>query len=348
MQVFSHQTNMVSAVTKLREVMGVLQHHDAVSGTAKQHVTFDYAQRLSEGIAECSRVIANAYDHFVMPSNQMQKPPRAQFCHLLNITQCNVTENNDSFVVNVYNPLGRNVSKIVRLPVPNPGYEVKDSRGQVLTSQVMPVPNPVLLIPGRNSKAGHELIFKAEEIPGLGFKSFYVSKNPGLENQLVEGHGLNPRRSKTLVGYDGFKLVYSNKDGTLTDMVIGNQVRPFSYSFGWYEGHAGNNSKFDYRASGAYIFRPRQQKPHFFQNRPKTTIYHGPLSVEVHQEFAPFVSQVNRYKCTLMQLLHYSVGKSPKNVSLLARKFKKRSSLRSQGTKTRLFEGFSFTLLNQV
>ena len=154
------------------------------------------------------------------------------------------------------------------------------------------------------SKAGHELIFKAEQIPGLGFKSFYVSKKTQVENQLIEPQGLNPRRSKTLVGYDGFKLVYNNKDGSLTDLVIGNQVRPFSYSFGWYEGHAGNNSKFDYRASGAYIFRPRQQKPHFFQNRPKTTIYHGPLSVEVHQEFAPFVSQVNRYKCTLIQILH--------------------------------------------
>ena len=30
---------------KLEEAMGVAQHHDAVSGTAKQHVTFDYAQR---------------------------------------------------------------------------------------------------------------------------------------------------------------------------------------------------------------------------------------------------------------------------------------------------------------
>ncbi len=32
------------------EAMGVAQHHDAVSGTEKQEVAFDYAQRLSEGI----------------------------------------------------------------------------------------------------------------------------------------------------------------------------------------------------------------------------------------------------------------------------------------------------------
>jgi hypothetical protein len=30
--------------------MGVAQHHDAVSGTEKQHVADDYAQRLSDGI----------------------------------------------------------------------------------------------------------------------------------------------------------------------------------------------------------------------------------------------------------------------------------------------------------
>jgi hypothetical protein len=32
------------------EAMGVSQHHDAVSGTEKQEVVFDYAQRLSVGI----------------------------------------------------------------------------------------------------------------------------------------------------------------------------------------------------------------------------------------------------------------------------------------------------------
>ena len=34
--------------------MGVVQHHDAVSGTEKQEVAFDYAQRLSEALIACS------------------------------------------------------------------------------------------------------------------------------------------------------------------------------------------------------------------------------------------------------------------------------------------------------
>ncbi len=32
------------------EPMGVVQHHDGVSGTEKQEVAFDYAQRLAVGI----------------------------------------------------------------------------------------------------------------------------------------------------------------------------------------------------------------------------------------------------------------------------------------------------------
>lgn len=37
-------------IFNLSEAMGIAQHHDAVSGTEKQHVACDYALRLSVGI----------------------------------------------------------------------------------------------------------------------------------------------------------------------------------------------------------------------------------------------------------------------------------------------------------
>lgn len=47
-------------VFKLAEPVAVAQHHDAVAGTAKQHVTDDYSLRLSIGIDSCERVISSA------------------------------------------------------------------------------------------------------------------------------------------------------------------------------------------------------------------------------------------------------------------------------------------------
>ena len=41
--------------------MGVMQHHDAVTGTAKQAVTFDYQERLAEGFSRCESVVDAAY-----------------------------------------------------------------------------------------------------------------------------------------------------------------------------------------------------------------------------------------------------------------------------------------------
>ena len=36
----------------LEEAMALLQHHDGVSGTSKQHAANDYAKRLSRGSVE--------------------------------------------------------------------------------------------------------------------------------------------------------------------------------------------------------------------------------------------------------------------------------------------------------
>jgi hypothetical protein len=44
----------------LEEAMAIVQHHDGVSGTEKQHVANDYAQRLAIGSAEVMMIIPAA------------------------------------------------------------------------------------------------------------------------------------------------------------------------------------------------------------------------------------------------------------------------------------------------
>jgi alpha-mannosidase len=44
----------------LEEAMAIVQHHDGVSGTEKQHVANDYAQRLAVGSAEVMMIIPAA------------------------------------------------------------------------------------------------------------------------------------------------------------------------------------------------------------------------------------------------------------------------------------------------
>jgi hypothetical protein len=45
-----------SSTEALWRAVALLQHHDAVTGTSKQHVAYDYAQRLSEGSCRLHRL----------------------------------------------------------------------------------------------------------------------------------------------------------------------------------------------------------------------------------------------------------------------------------------------------
>ena len=47
----------------LKEEVAVNQHHDAATGTEKQHVANDYARRLDIGVVECHKTIASHYEY---------------------------------------------------------------------------------------------------------------------------------------------------------------------------------------------------------------------------------------------------------------------------------------------
>ncbi|KAL9331149.1 hypothetical protein ACSQ67_000759 [Phaseolus vulgaris] len=90
----------------LADALAIAQHHDAVSGTERQHVASDYALRLSLGYEEAERLVASAL---------------ASLCPLLNISYCPLSEttlvNGKSLVIVVYNPLAWKREDVIRIPV---------------------------------------------------------------------------------------------------------------------------------------------------------------------------------------------------------------------------------------
>ncbi|CAG4980624.1 unnamed protein product [Parnassius apollo] len=158
---------------ELKSAMGVMQHHDAITGTEKQHVAHDYERMLDEAIEDASIIAKQAFNKVFQ--GDALKPPLLNYerCRF-NESSCHVSENKKSFVVTVYNPLAWKVTEPVRIPVVEGNYAVFAPNGEEITSQLIDIPENVRNIPTRQSKATHEVVFLAYLMP-LGFKSYYIS-----------------------------------------------------------------------------------------------------------------------------------------------------------------------------
>ena len=102
------------AVDKLRQAMGVAQHHDAITGTARQSVDNQYRKILHEGSvasAEAEGALLEAFTGLEHPSP----------CPLANLSVCIHTaplkEGKDVTVI-VYNSVGWDREEVVTIPVP--------------------------------------------------------------------------------------------------------------------------------------------------------------------------------------------------------------------------------------
>lgn len=175
--------------------MGIMQHHDAVTGTEKQKVADDYARRLDLGISACSGNIKIALNHFTIgPSvnnNQSSETTdsnefKFSNCLNLNISACEISENNNNFIVTIYNPLSHARFQHIRVPVLDINYKVTDYRGIAVPVQFVSIPESVKALNFRKSSAEYELVFLAIEIPPLGYKSYYISKNSNKTPEVMQ------------------------------------------------------------------------------------------------------------------------------------------------------------------
>ena len=214
--------------------MGIMQHHDAVSGTVKQHVANNYALKLYKTIAKCEKVVNEAVNKLTKSEPKTEQT----FCQKLNISACAVTEGNDSLAVNIYNPTAHSVKHIVRLPVTNNAYQVFDPTGNPVKSEYVPIPAAVLKLKERDSKATNELVFEAQ-LPALGFATYFLKAN---------GKDVKPSEVQKVSGSFGVKSknfnVIFDKNGNINTIQLKNgKVVEIKQEFEYYKAKAGDNKR---------------------------------------------------------------------------------------------------------
>ncbi|XP_017099273.3 lysosomal alpha-mannosidase-like [Drosophila bipectinata] len=279
----------------LREIMGVMQHHDAITGTEKQAVSNDYDRLLYDAILGGANTAADAL-------RKLTDQPNGEFesCLNLNISVCAFTaENADNLVVTLYNPLAHTSTQYVRVPVKNAKYEVTDAKGRVVTSELVPVSPYVVSLEFRSDATEHDLVFKASVNK---IASYYVKKVSDAETKKAtkatkEGKIKIPSNKtesddaeiredgETVVQTSTVKLVIDNNSGLLKTVEMNGVSENIDQSYGVYR-------TWD---SGAYLFRQYHQGDFEIQSEGvEFTVYDGVQVKEVHQRFTDFISQVIR------------------------------------------------------
>uniref|UniRef100_A0A8K9XMT8 Alpha-mannosidase n=1 Tax=Oncorhynchus mykiss TaxID=8022 RepID=A0A8K9XMT8_ONCMY len=268
----------------LKKAMAVAQHHDAVSGTEKQHVANDYARKLANGWAHC------------------QVP--TIYISLLSVSMflC-------QFSVNVYNPLARPVSWPVRLPVNGTAYRISDAKGKAVDSQVVPVSQATAAVRRGRGYAVNELLFQVQA-PPLGYSTYSVSL---LQNGPPSPQSSPLPRAPKAVQNKFLRVTFDPETGLLSSLsnLETQQTVKLSQNFYWYNASDGNNSE-SIQMSGAYIFRPNTSTPFIISKTAKIETLQNSVVQEVRQWFSPWVSQVVRlYTDSRALELEWTVGPVP-------------------------------------
>jgi hypothetical protein len=282
---FGTPTKGFTAVEKLAEAMGLLQHHDAVSGTAKQHATSDYSKRLHAG-----RKAAEPHIFDALASMSGLPKSSFSFCTQRNVSRCDATSKPGEITMIVWNALAQNRTEILEIPTASSQAVVTDILGASVPVQV------VRSLPSFTDAAmpsPHGLpytILVEVDLPPIGYKVFRVQLNRESEQQVsapVE------KADDIFLKNEFLEVKFCSESGRIchiTDLASGTKVDVVQ-DWLWYTSSEGNNAESS-QASGAYIFRPNKTHAETVLNgTPTLSVTRGELADEVVQTFGDIVTQ---------------------------------------------------------
>ena len=267
---------------RLERALATAQHHDAVSGTERQHVAFDYAKLLAQGRADAELLVSAA----LAALTGFAPAGGYAFCELVNATICPALEAGRPTLLLVYNPKSRAAAASgpqpmrvsVGFPAGVASWAVFGPDGTTpITAQLLPISRRDNYLRGayygRSGGAGVQwLVFQAAAVPAQGYAAYFLVPSattggapathasqlrrlsPGGDEILTNG-----LVSFTIAAATGAVSAYSN--------AISGASLPLTQSIFYYRASAGNgpNDGTGANAYGqsatTYIMRPNTSEP---------------------------------------------------------------------------------------
>ncbi|XP_063052650.1 alpha-mannosidase 2x [Engraulis encrasicolus] len=301
-------------LTDARRNVGLFQHHDAITGTAKEAVVIDYGNRLLRALVGLKRVIINAAHFLVMKNRDVyrfyQSEPfletderRATQDSLPQRTLIELDPNAPRYLV-VFNPVEQDRLCVVTALVSSPQVRVLTEDGQTLPVQL----SAQWSSPTQINADVYQVSFMAR-LPALGLAVYHLYESsespmtmrsetvmrlaPG--SSAVRGLDPLPLRMQTADAQPFFvhsqylTLGFSGTTGLLETIRRKDESQEMKVQFQFVT--YGTRSSKD--KSGAYLFLPDgRAKPYTQREPPVVRVVEGPLFSEVVAHYQHFQQSV--------------------------------------------------------
>uniref|UniRef100_A0A8B9ZHY5 Alpha-mannosidase n=1 Tax=Anas platyrhynchos TaxID=8839 RepID=A0A8B9ZHY5_ANAPL len=300
-------------LTNARRNLGLFQHHDAITGTAKEAVVVDYGVRLLHSLSSLKRVIINAAHYLVLGDKDAYRyDPAAPFLSTddTRLNQDSLPERtviklgaSPRFLV-VFNPLEQERLSVVPVLVDTPHVRVLSEEGQPLPAQLTAQPSV--------TSPCHPQVSVLARLPALGLRVLQLQKS--FDGQAVlkssvrlylHGRDLPVRKQEAVPVHvfptapDDFCLenqhlraCFSGHSGLLQSLRRAGEEREqrVSSEFLVY----GTRTSKD--KSGAYLFLPDgEAKPYTPKEPPVVRVTEGPFFSEVSSYYQHVQTVVRLY-----------------------------------------------------
>ncbi|XP_019161620.1 PREDICTED: alpha-mannosidase 2 [Ipomoea nil] len=255
-------------LTAARRNLALFQHHDGVTGTARDHVVKDYGMRMHMALQDLQIFMSKAIEVLLGIRHEKNDQNPSQF------EPAQVRSKYDAQPVHkaiaahegtvqtlvIFNPLEQTRNEVVTVIVDRPDVTILDSNWTCVKSQISP---EVHYSVEKMFSGKHRVYWKAS-VPALGLQTYYVANGfagcekaiPAQVKWFVPSASFSCPAPYTCSRMEGDEATIRNQHQTLTFSMKEGLLQRVSYTDGQQNVIGEELAMYSSTGSGAYLFKP--------------------------------------------------------------------------------------------